>query len=91
MLNTFKQLEIDEDPSSSQITTLQDEFLPYSIAIMNDNTLSQPFIGVDYKPIYIKIYVQSMEKIAEQVEKDKQNMEKLYQLIFYNRLRGEAR
>jgi len=89
--NTFKQLEIDEDPGLSRITTLQGEFLPHSMTTMNDNTLSQTFTGVGYKPIHVKMYVRSVEKIAEHVGKDKQDIEELCQLTFYNGLRGEAR
>ena len=89
--NTFKQLEIDEDPGFSRITTSQDEFLPYLMITMNDNTLSQTFTEVGYKPIYVKMYIWSIEKIAEHIGKDKQDIEELCQLMFYNGLRGKAR
>ena len=58
---------------------------------MSDNTLLQTFIGVGYKPIHIKIYIRNVEKIAEHVGKDKQDIEELCQLMFYNGLKGEAR
>ena len=58
---------------------------------MNNNTLSQMFLRVGYKLIHIRIYVQSIEKIAECMKKDKQDIEKLYQLIFYNGLSTEMR
>ena len=44
---------------------------------MNNNTLLQTFLGVGYKPIHIKIYIWSIEKIAEHVGKDKQDIEEL--------------
>src|SRR5438034_483242 len=87
----FQQLEITKDLNSCRITTLWDEFLPYSIAKINDNALSQTFIGTDYKPIHIKMYIRSVEKIAKHMRKDKQDIEELCQLTFYNGLRGEAR
>src|SRR5947208_3291124 len=72
--------------------TLQDELIFHLMTTtMNDNTLSQTFSGVGYKPIHIKMYIWSIEKIAEYTGKDKQDMEKLCQLTFYNELRGKAR
>ena len=58
---------------------------------MNNNTLLQIFSGLGYKPIYIKIYIRSIEKIVEHVGKNKQDIEELCQLTFYNGLRGEVR
>ena len=58
---------------------------------MNDNTLSQTFSGVGYKPIHVKIYIQSIEKIVEHIEKNKQDIEELCQLIFYNKLRNKVK
>ena len=89
--DTFQQLEIDKGTSTSHTPISEGESVPYSIATMNDNTLSQTFMGVGYKPIHIKMYIRSMEKIVERVGKDKQDIEELCQLTFYNGLRAEAR
>ena len=69
--DTFQQLEIDKGTSTSHTPISEGESIPYSIATMNDNTLSQTFTGVGYKPIYIKIYIQSIEKIIEYMRKNK--------------------
>ena len=89
--DTFQQLELDRDTNSSQTLILHDEHILHTTTTMNDNTLSQTFSGVGYKPIHVKMYVRSVEKIAVWVGKDKQDTEELYQLTFYNGLRGEAR
>ena len=59
--------------------------------MMNNMTPSQTFSGVGYKLIYIKMYLWIIEKVAKHLGEDKQDIEKLCQLMFYNGLWGEAR
>src|SRR4051812_48294418 len=50
--DTFQQLELDGNTNSSRTPISRDESVHYFTTTMNDNTLSQTFSGVGYKPIH---------------------------------------
>jgi hypothetical protein len=58
---------------------------------MSDTNLSQTFSDAVYWPIHVKMYIKSMERMAQWLGRDEEDIENLCQLTFYNGLRGEVR
>jgi hypothetical protein len=58
---------------------------------MNDNSLIQPFSGIGYKPIHVKMYLKGVQLIVNKTTTDDEEKKELFPLYFYNSLRGEAK
>ncbi|KAI9854203.1 MAG: hypothetical protein M1813_001335 [Trichoglossum hirsutum] len=58
---------------------------------MSDNSLIQPFSGIGYKPIHIKMYLKGVQFIVNKTAEDEDDKKELYSMYFYNGLRGEAK
>jgi hypothetical protein len=95
LARTFQQLDIEESdtvhiPESSEShTPILPEIAPRSIK-MNDTSLSQTFTGMNYKPIEVEMFIESVEEIAENSGRDASGKDRLCRLVFYNGLRGAA-
>ena len=87
---TLQSFEIT-DKSITSLSTPPTKLSKRATTRMGKDSLIQPFSGIGYKPLHVKMYLKGVQVTVNKTAEDEEDKKELYSMYFYNRLQGEAK